>query len=329
MKKIFLLFVALALTLSLCGCNKRNAPLSSTQVMMTTVVTVTLYDGEQEDLDIAMRLIKEYEKLFDRNNKDSDVYKLNNNLATTVSGDTAILLEKALSISEKSNGAFDISILPLVELWNITKATEPPKPEDIEAALKSVDFNNISINNNEVQLKNNCKIDLGGIAKGYIADKVKEHLKNAGVKNAVINLGGNIVVMGDNNGQGYSVGIQSPFKQTGELSARITISDMTAVTSGIYERYFEYENEIYHHILDSKTGHPVNNELASVTIIAKESAVADGLSTACLVLGIEQSKQLLKQYDAEAVFLKKDGSLSTTDNLIIDNSDNIPEIKRK
>ena len=329
MKKlsIFLSVVFLALCFSSCKKNEDNK-LTATEIRMDTVVTLTIPVGSEDVLDGAFDVCRKYEKLFSRTIESSDVSRINTaeGKVTKVSLETAELISLALEISAESNGAFDITVLPLVELWNINEATTPPKAEDISSTLKHVGYNNLSLNKESVSLAQNTKIDLGGIAKGYIADKVRDYLLSERITEAIINLGGNVTVIGDNDGKNYSVGIQKPFSLHGESAAILKLENKTAVTSGIYERYFKVDNTIYHHIIDPKIGYPVQNNVASVTVIADSSALADSLSTACLVLGIEQGMKLAKSKGAEIVLIDTNGKITVSNGLKIDHNGTIPKI---
>ena len=161
-----------------------------------------------------------------------------------------------------------------------------------------------------------ASIDLGGIAKGYMADCLKKYLENEGVKSALINLGGNILTIGSkSDGSSFRIGIQKPFDEKNATLTSVLAFDSSVVTSGSYERYFELNNQIYHHILDTRTGYPCNNNLASVTILSKESLTGDILSTACFALGVADGVELINSLDdIEAIFI-------TTDYKIIDTRD--------
>lgn len=332
MKKIISLTLVLCFVLlNLCSCSRNVYPLSSTQIMMDTVVTVTIYDGNDDILTGAMQLCRKYENLFSKTIQSSDVYKINHSdgQAVTVSAETVELLNIALQISEKSDGAFDPTVLPLVELWDVTNATSAPDNADIQRAVSLVNYKNILIDGNTVTAKNGVRLDLGGIAKGFIADKVTDYLKQKGVKSAIVNLGGNTVLLGQKQGKDFSVGVQKPFGKQNELCATVMLSNKTAVTSGTYQRYFEQDGRIYHHIIDPKTGHPTDNGLTAVTVVTDSSAVADGLSTACLILGIEKGKALAKEYGAELIFVDENGKLTVTDGLMFDQNEkgNILKLK--
>ena len=332
MKKLICLILSAVLAVGmLCSCDRNVYPLSSTQIMMDTVVTVTIYDGDDDVLTGAMQLCKKYENLLSKTLQGSDVYKINhaNGQPVTVDDDTAELLRIALEIAQKSDGTFDPTVLPLVELWDVNNATTAPNDADIQAALTSVGYQSILLDGNVVTAKNGAKLDLGGIAKGFIADKVPAYLKENGIKSAIINLGGNTVLVGQKNGGDFSVGVQKPFGKQNELCATVMLRDKTAVTSGTYQRYFEQNGRLYHHIIDPKTGYPTDNGLDAVTVVTDSSAVADGLSTACLILGLEKGKALAKIYGAELIFVDKNGKLPVTDRLVFDKNgkENILKLK--
>ena len=331
MKKVLIVLLCSLLILLSVGCGQNVYPLTKTEFMLDTVISITIYDGDPNALNGAITLCKKYENLLSKTVQLSDVYKINHSNGTpvSVSPDTAKLLKTALDIANKSNGAFDPTVLPLVEVWDVRNRTNPPKDSEIKEKLDYVNYNNIIINGNTITAKNDAQIDLGGIAKGFIADKVKQYLMSNGVTSAVINLGGNTLLIGSKQGQNFSVGLQKPFGKNGELSAVLNLSDKTIVTSGIYQRYFEFENKIYHHIIDPKTGYPADNEITSVTVITDSSTIADGLSTACLNLGINKGSELAKHYNAELIFIDTDGNLTLTDGLTQTVIDSQPHISLK
>lgn len=317
MKKTFLILLCFLLGNCFIGCKQNVYPISKTEFMLDTVITITIYDGDPDALNGAITLCKNYENLLSKTVQSSDVYKINhsNDTPTDVSPDTAELLKTALDIAKTSNGAFDPTILPLVEIWDVRNRATPPSETEIKDSLDYVNYNSVIINGTTVTVKENAKIDLGGIAKGFIADKVKQYLKSKGVTSAVINLGGNTLLIGSKQNEDFSVGLQKPFGKNGELSAVLSLTDKTVVTSGIYQRYFKFDNKIYHHIIDPKTGYPSDNGITSVTVITDSSTVADGLSTACLNLGVDEGTELAKQYNAELIFIDTNGNLTLTDGL--------------
>ena len=190
-----------------------------------------------------------------------------------------------------------------------------PADADIAVALTTIDASAIKIDGLKAALTNpDAKIDLGGIAKGYIADRMRDYLKEQGITSGIINLGGNVVVIGSKpDGSKYKVGIQKPFSEQNDIIAYVESDEISVVTSGVYERYFYVDDTLYHHILNPKTGYPVENGLTSVTILSKNSADGDGLSTSCFLLGLEDGMALIeKTPDVEAIFITEDESIHTT-----------------
>lgn len=303
----------LLLLLLLCGCSQdENKALNSeTRFLLDTACTVSA-DCDDETLSGAFAVCEELERLLSRTVKGSDVYRLNETDGfVSVSDDTLRLLEKSVYYGNLTDGKFDITICPVSELWDFKNQIVPSRSE-IAEALKSVDYHSIEIKENTANL-NGKKIDLGGIAKGYIADKVVSYLEGKGVKKALVNLGGNIKVTGK-----FNIGIRKPF--TEEILLNMPLENKSAVTSGIYERYIEKNGEIYHHVLDPATGCGVKNELSSVTVIGENSADCDALSTACLLLGTEKGKAIIENTaGTEAVFISREGDITLTAGLYREN----------
>ena len=311
-----MLAVLIALML-MCGCANAQStkPLARQGFMLDTVISISLYDNQDEAiLDGAFALCEEYEQLFSRTISTSDVYRINHSdgAPVEVSDATAELLCIALEYARLSGGAFDPTIEPLVTLWDIM-ADEPhvPDADAISAALARVDWTKVSVNGNVVTLPAGMGLDLGGIAKGYIADKLREYLSKNGVGSALINLGGNVLTLGGKpDGSNFTIGVQKPFGQNSDILGACRLKGMSVVTSGIYERYFVEDDRLYHHILDTKTGYPVENGLYSVTIISPTSADGDALSTICFALGSEDGMALIETLDGiECVYCLSDGTL--------------------
>lgn len=218
--------------------------------------------------------------------KDSEISQINENAGirpVKVSADTFYVIQQAVHFSDVEKGYFDITVGPIVKLWNIgTDKARIPSPEEIKAKLPLVNYKDIILDekNRTIMLKNKgMSIDLGGIAKGYAADKVAQVLKKEGVKHAIINLGGDVIAIGTKPAGGnWRIGIQTPFKPRGEYLGIIEVSNKAVVTSGVYERYFEKDGKLYHHILNPFTGYPADSHLYSVTIIAETSIAGDALS---------------------------------------------------
>ncbi len=226
------------------------------------------------------------------------------------------ILKCAKEISEKSGGAFDVTIAPVSTMWNFTREPhELPDAEAIARAAELVDYTRMQLDGNTVTLPEGMMIDLGGIAKGYIADQVKEYLKGRGVQYAILSFGGNIVAIGKEKPDGtpWKVGIQDIDKPTGEHMLVSLNRGGSTVTSGIYERGFTLDGVRYHHLLSAETGWPVQNELASVTIFSESSMEGDALSTTAYVLGTEKGMELIESLEGiEAVFIARDRTVTYT-----------------
>ena len=303
------------------GCAGNTETVSKTALKLDTVVTITLYgESNPEIIDSAFLEIDRLEALMDVNNKASDIYRLAKNAGewVSISDETAEVLRMAGEYYTVSGGYFDITAAPLVELWNVNGGGYLPTESEISAAAALVDGSALEVDGNSARLaRNGMKADLGGIAKGYIADKVKEHLISLGVEHAVIDLGGNILLIGYKpDGSKYSVGVKNPLDKDGELLCIVEGCDETMVSSGIYERYFEQGGKKYHHIIDPFTGAPSESDLAGVTVISKNSARADALSTICLLLGSEAAINLVENTaDAEAIFVSRSGEIYKTSGI--------------
>lgn len=318
---------------------------------------------EAEQTRIVQQLITDaflecdrYEKLLSKTLAASEISKINSaaGQAVSVSEETKEVIEKGIGYGQLSGGLFDITIGKASDLWDFHEAEEMadfasdgaedgsedgadsetdsllPDEDQLKEAVKHVDYKKISVDGDKVQLADpKMEIDLGGIAKGYIADRVTEYLEERGVISAVVDLGGNIVAIGGktkeillgsgNGGENgdFSIGIKDPQSEDGQLLAVFSASDKTVVTSGTYERYMMVDGVKYHHILNPETGWPIDNDVLSVTIIAEKGCAvdADGLSTTCLALGVEKGLQLIESLTepaVEAVFVDGQGHIYTT-----------------
>ncbi len=282
--------------------------------MFDTVVTLTA-SCNSETLDGAFLLCEEYERLLSRSIEGSDVYNLNNSVGfTEVNEHTKKIIERAVYYCDLSGGKFDITIYPVSSLWDFNGEVIPSRDE-IAEALKNVDYQSIQIYDNSVNL-NGKQIDLGGIAKGYIADRILEYFKEKNTSEGIIDLGGNLVVFGNRD---YNVAIKKPFSNN-EYAATLTLQNKTVVTSGIYERYIEKDGKYYHHILDTKTGYACQSDLYSATIIADSSFDADAISTVCILLGLDKAKEFIENTaHTEAIFIDTKQKLHYTSGLSLKN----------
>ena len=284
---------------------------------MDTIITLTAYTDDEAVLNDALKECGRYDRLLSRTQEDSDVWRINHaeGKPVTVSDDTITILKTALQVSEMSDGAFDVTIAPVSTMWDFTSgAAVLPDADALAEAAAKVDYTRVSIEGDSVTLPEGMMIDLGGIAKGYIADSVKKYLVGRGVESAVLSFGGNVVCIGlKPGGKPWKVGIQDIDKPTGEYMLVSKNYGGSTVTSGIYERGFDVDGTWYHHILDPGTGWPVQNELASVTIFSDSSMLGDALATAAFALGTEGGTALIEGIEGvEAVFIGRDRSVPAT-----------------
>lgn len=310
------------------GCSKNNKssePLSQSELLMGTVVTVTLYDSNnQEILDKIFNKVKDLESILSINENGTLVDEINDEAGikpVKVDEDTYTIVKKGIEYSKLSNGLFDISVGPIVKLWNIgLPEAKVPTQEEIDEKLPLIGYNDIELNETDrtIYLKRKgMMIDLGGIAKGYTADIISDILTEEGVKSAIIDLGGNVFTHGKKiNGDDWRIGIQNPFSERGGIVGTLTTSNKSVVTSGIYERYIEKDGVKYHHILSPYTGYPYDNEIAGITIVSDTSADGDALSTSVFAMGVEEGMKFVNSIDGiDAIFVTKDNKVYITDGL--------------
>lgn len=305
--------------LILTGCSGKDASITKNGTYFDTVIQIELYDTDAEDeLDHCFEICEKYENLFSRTKEGSDVYRINHarGESVSVSNETARLIQTGLHYSEISDGAFDITIAPLSILWDFKNNDGTiPSQEDIDEVKSHVGYENVELNGTTVTLKDpEAAIDLGALAKGYIADRIKRYLTSQGIESGVINLGGNVLTIGNKpDGEPYNIGIQKPFSKKNEVITSVKTSGGSIVSSGNYERYFEKDGKIYHHILDPKTGYPVDNNLYGVTIISEGSITGDALSTTCFALGLKKGMELIESMDdVDALFITSDYEIYDT-----------------
>lgn len=316
---------ALSLSAFLTGCGGVNiTPVSSSGLYFDTVVTVTLYDypgSSKSILDECMNMCERYDNLLSSSVSGSDVWNINHAdvFPVEISDDTAYVLSTALEYCELSDGKLDITLGQVSELWDFSSQAQsdsPSLPDErkICDALTHVNYKNIILEQNErsnfqvTLLDPDADIELGFIAKGYIADRLKDYLEEQGVKSALINLGGNVLVLGNKpDGSEFTIGIQKPFSDMGESITTVSINNKTVVSSGVYERYFYVNDKLYHHILNSDTGYPIASNVLGVSIITNKSIDADALSTLCFILGPDKGIELIENTpDTEVMFILND-----------------------
>ena len=347
LKRISIAAVMIAFVLLLAACGSsgggsgRSAadPVVGENYLLDTVCTVSVYRIKDEDgnvvpaadaeeaanaaIDEAFRLCAALDKKLSRTNAASEISAVNNAGGewVDVSEDTLELIQKGVEYSRMSDGGFDITVGGITEQWDFHADEGEAKIPDGDAlaeAVKHINYSNIEIEGNRVRLSDPAtKLDLGGIAKGYIGDRMTELLESRGVVSAVINLGGNVICIGGKTDEDdFVIGVETPFSDRTEIIGKIDARDKTLVTSGVYERQIEVDGKKYHHILDTKTGWPVETDLDAVTLIADKgcSADIDALSTTCLILGADEGMKLIDKTDGvEGVFVLSDGDIRETD----------------
>ena len=309
-----------------CGSGEKE-PVTSSEFLLGTTCVITLLDWEneadpQDAISRAFESIRSMENLLSVNIETSDITKINRSGDSGYTPDPMVLdvLNLALDIAAFSDGRFDPSIGRLVALWGIgTEEAAVPDETHLKEALSTIDYKNIEISDTgRVSLLTpGASLDLGGIAKGYAADLVRDSLDCSGIRSAIINLGGNVLVMGKKaSGDSWRIGIQDPREPRGEYLGIVQVSEKAIVTSGVYERYFVENGVHYHHILDTQTGYPVKNGVISTSIINSESVMADGLSTALFALGVEEGMELANTLDDTGVIMiDENNRVYITENL--------------
>lgn len=227
------------------------------------------------------------------------------------------LVEKSIELSEMAEGYFDITVFPLVKLWNVKNAKEPPENEEIEKLLPFIGNEQLEIRDGALIKKQGTEIDFGGAAKGFAADKIREIFKEYDIKQAVVNIGGNVCTVGGKNKKsGWSIGVANPFSPN-DIYLSVEVKNANVITSGAYQRYFEYKGQRYHHILSPFDGKPAQTDIASVTIISENGIMADAFSTAVFAAGAEKGIHLLEKYGLNAVIIKENGEIKTVGNVNI------------
>lgn len=291
---------------------------------MDTYMTITAYGQEAEKaVDGAIREITRLDGLFSTGSDASEVSQLNKTGSKKVSADVMNLEQAAQKVYQSTKGAFDNTVYPLMEAWGFSAGKyRVPSDQEIEKLKKKVGSDRVKWNTQtgQITLPEGCRIDFGGIAKGYTSYKLKEIFAKYKVTGAIVSLGGNVETYGSRpEGGSWKVGIENPSVSAlkGDYVGILSLGEEAVITSGSYQRYFEKDGKNYHHILDPATGKPVDNGLLSVTVISPDGTMADGLSTALFVMGEEKGIQYYKQHKKEmdVVWLKTDGTILVTEGL--------------
>ena len=294
-------------------------PSEQTAFLMDTQARIVIYDGGNQEaaMEGAFSLLRKLDGMMNVHNPESELSLLNQEGERMVSPELFSVIERGLYFSQLSGGVFDITIRPLTELWDFKQQTVP---EDalIKEAMRKVDYRNVTLRTDHtVVLHNGTQLDLGGIAKGYAADQVCGYLREQGIQNALVDIGGNIKALGSGSkGDGYRIGLQNPDSQRGSYFATLSVKDASVVSSGVYERNFEKDGQRYHHIIDTRTGRPLQNGIIASTVVTESSMDADALSTIVMLLGEQEGIQLAESIPGvECILVREDKNLFVTQEL--------------
>jgi thiamine biosynthesis lipoprotein len=283
------------MVLGLCGCQGKQL-YTDNRVMMGTIIEVTSPD--KEAAGIVFGEVERIENLFSKYKPESEVSKLNNTGKLKASPETFYIIKKAKEFWRQTDGAFDITVAPLVDLWGFTdKNYNLPKDEEIKNILSCIGSDKIILQDEDNVVKFSfpgIKIDLGAIAKGYALDCAAKRLKEKGINSCLINAGGQVYCLGRKFGRPWKIAIKDP--RGGKFKGYLELADKSVATSGDYEQFFLKNNKRYAHILNPKTGYPADAQVLSVTVIAADGLTADALSTAIFVLGKEKGQELAKKF---------------------------------
>ena len=302
---------AAGLLLSVCmHAEAKQKDYTAANFFFDTVISlrITADENGQELLNHCMDMCRNYEHIFSRTDESSELYAVNHRNTDTVevSDELAYLIGVGLEYYEISEKKFDITVAPLSDLWDFKSPDASiPDAEDIAKEAAKVDASKVHLDGNTLSFDSrDTMIDLGALVKGYAADEMAAYLKSEGVSSGLINLGGNVLTIGSKpDGSMWRIGIRKPFDSDAIIDT-VEVSDQTVVSSGVYERYFEQDGVIYHHILDPDTGYPIENGIWGDSIICSSSLQGDALSTTCLALGVEKASELIESLDGvEAVFI--------------------------
>ena len=320
---VSILFITAAFILGGCASSSDNTHFSKSGLYFDTIVSVDIYGCSEDKADTVLRecldICARYENLFNKNIKSSDIARINAGSGSCVSvdHDTAILISETLKYCRLSDGVFDITVNPVSVLWDFHEGSgKVPDDAALEKACRLVDHSKVIVDtdNDTVALENTgASIDVGAAAKGFIADKIAEYLKTVSITGAIINMGGDMRLIGNKTGSElFTIGINDPFSK-GQPSLALYLSDISVATSGTYERSFTSGGKRYHHILNTTTGKSVDTDIESVTVITGRALDSDCLCTVCIIYGYDKASALIESIpDTEAVFILSDKTVKYT-----------------
>lgn len=322
-KGIFFAVVCAALLASCSGGEQTDRSTQSadevtkTVYAMDTAMLLKAYgENAEAALDDAETEILRLDDKLRRGNPESEIYKVNAEKSAEVSEDTAGLVSDALDICASTDGAFDISIAPVMDLWGFyTMDYRVPSDSELSQYLPTVNYKNISVEGKRISVDGGSQLDLGGIAKGFLSGRIIDIFKDNGVKSGIISLGGNVQTLGKKpDGSEWRVAIQNPDDDT--YIGAVSVEDKAVITSGGYQRFFEQDGITYHHIIDPETGYPAQSGVKSVSVVSDNGTLADGLSTALFVMGLDKGTEYWRSHDGfDVIFMTDDNRIYITQGL--------------
>ena len=317
------LAVLLLLLTALSGCGRTDLEAQEAEnsfFAMNTYMTFTAYGEQAEDALADARVrVEEVEALWSVTDEGSEIYRANHSGGepVNVSEETAELVSFALEMAEKTDGALEPTIYPVLRAWGFTTDTKQvPSQEEIDALLEDVGHEKITLDGTLLTVPEGMELDLGAVGKGYAGDLAAEAVRARGIECAILSLGGNIQAVGSRpDGTDWRVGLRSPWED-GTLGV-LRVSDQAVVTSGGYENYFEdKDGNVYWHILDPETGYPAKSGLLSVTIICPQGRMGDALSTALFVMGPQKAEEYWRENgDFEMILVTEEGEILITEGV--------------
>ena len=314
MKKLIIILSVLLLSVS---CTENTV--SDSRIAMGTIVSVTLYESDDDKIDDIFSYIYSLDSMISRYNEKSYIAMINSNAGispVTVPDEVYGLVKVSLEMAEETDGLFNPAIGPLSSLWGFgTEDARVPSSDEIESVLPLLDWRKIKLSDddNSVFLESEgMAIDLGAVGKGWAADMIDSYLDELCVEHALVNLGGNVLLHGGKaDGSAWRVGIRDP-ENLSSSYASVAIEDGTVITSGGYQRYIEKDGEVYHHILNPETGYPFQTDILSATVIGDSGTLSDMLSTVIFASGSDKAEEIADKHDVSIILKLTDGSVINT-----------------
>jgi thiamine biosynthesis lipoprotein len=318
---IAIIIFSILIVIFVTGKYEKHEIVKSSYALGTLINLRACGNKAQKAMDKAFERLNNIDDKMSAFKGNSDISKINlgaGSRGESVSSDTYFVVKKAIEYSKILEGTFDPTIRPLVTLWSIgTKKEKIPEAAEIETRLKLVNYKDVVLDesNNSIMLKHKEQaLDVGGIAKGFAADEVRDIFLQYNIKSGLIDLGGNIFALGSKeDNTPWRVGIQNPFKPRGEFLGILSVKNKSIVTSGNYERYFIRDGKRFHHIIDPKTGYPSESKIISATIISDNSIDGDGLSTGVYILGVDKALKIINAIEGiDAIFVTENKKVYIT-----------------